>query len=608
MSKETNSAVADIPASPVQKAEGGKPKAEAAPDVVVRLPIDQFRPSPTNPRKHFDEAKLKELGESLKIKQIHNVMARRVPGKEGVELIVGECRWRAGTMVGLTHLNVVIVDIDDVQVLKLQIAENAQRKDITAIEEANAINELMKRGKLTVADVAKDTGLEVRTIYLRLELLKMSPAIRAELEAGILTPKHAELIGRLPEAAQADALATCIQEAYLPSQKLDHSERRVKVAIPVSDLQRWISIEIYRDLTAVPWKKDDAELCPKAGACSVCPKRTGANPLAFPDAKKDSCLDDSCFHQKMNAHIEARIKEGAVPITSSNYGRDGVKNRNEYSESKAANAVAGIFVEHERRGQEIKIKLTAKVAEEIKKETEKKEVIAKAKAPTASKEDRAAAEKLREEEHKRRERENAQREAAEEKQRKENDRKKYQYTVRQRVFKVIIGKIKAVGRIELEELAAGAAHNIDSETAELLEWPKGYGFKNLDKLSEGQLAQIIIADLLGNELSMWSDGKVISETAKRYKVDSAAIEKELKAELAAQAASAETADIKLCVRNKVTGEICPRNKTYSGPDWINGYLDAEAEFHVGEPKISGKQIKANIAAAKGKKPKAKKKK
>ena len=357
MEKPTGAAVMEAPAAVVQKADV-KPKIEQA-EQVYRLPIGEFRPSPTNPRKSFDADKLKEIGETMKIRQLHAVLGRRVPGKPGIELIAGECRWRAGTAVGLTHLNAVLIDADDVQVLKLQLIENMQRKDITALEEARAIQELMKRAKYDVAACAKELKLEPRTVYNRLELLKLPDFVLKELEAGILTPAHAALIGKLPKANdQKAALKAAIGEVHLDMGNVEYRERRAKVVISLRDLERWIASEVYHELGAMPWKLDDNKLCPKAGACSLCPKRTAAKPGSFPDAKKDCCLDTECFEEKRKAYVAQRLEAGAMAVSTEWYSHNkGVVNKEGWKESKSPKAVTAVVVEGDGVGRELKVEL-----------------------------------------------------------------------------------------------------------------------------------------------------------------------------------------------------------------------------------------------------------
>ncbi len=85
------------------------------------------------------------------------------------------------------------------------------------------------------------------------------------------------------------------------------------------ELREWIEREIHLDLKNAPFETEDANLLSGAGACTVCPKRTGNNPLLFPEIRNKSvCTDPACYQAKIQAFVEVRVeplvKEGQKPI------------------------------------------------------------------------------------------------------------------------------------------------------------------------------------------------------------------------------------------------------------------------------------------------------
>src|SRR5260370_18016848 len=89
--------------------------------------------------------------------------------------------------------------------------------------------------------------------------------------------------------------------------------------LTVRQLREWIEREIHLDLKIAPFDAEDANLLPSAGACSTCPKRTGNNPLLFPEIKNRSlCTDPSCQHAKIQAVVQLRVgplaREGKNPV------------------------------------------------------------------------------------------------------------------------------------------------------------------------------------------------------------------------------------------------------------------------------------------------------
>jgi ParB family transcriptional regulator, chromosome partitioning protein len=84
-------------------------------------------------------------------------------------------------------------------------------------------------------------------------------------------------------------------------------DRRAEAA-SVRELRAWIEREVHLDLSSAPFDPQDAALVPLAGSCAKCPKRTGNNPLLFPESslKKSTCTDRQCFRAKVEALVEMR--------------------------------------------------------------------------------------------------------------------------------------------------------------------------------------------------------------------------------------------------------------------------------------------------------------
>lgn len=381
VSEEAGAAVADVqtaPAPATTKIDSAKKQSAAAPALqILVIPLSDLKESPTNPRTHFNDEKIKEIGDTLKLCQIHPILVRNNPGKgpEKYELVCGANRLRAAKVAGLPNLQATVRDLTDVEVMELQLIENAKRGDISAMEEATAFDRYMKKGKLTAQQLADKTSYSIRHIYQRLKLLDSATFVREALEEGKITPAHADLINRLPKERQRDAFDSCFVDEWSP-------QGSIEALISVRDFENWIKREIYRDLSVVPWKLDDASLLPKSGACIGCKFNTGCNPNLFSDLKKDHCQNGDCYDEKFELHIAARQKtEALVKITEDHYSnRDSeTVGKEHYKESKAANAVKAIFVDGPRMGQETKVeikkeapKAAREAAREVDPETGKK--------------------------------------------------------------------------------------------------------------------------------------------------------------------------------------------------------------------------------------------
>ncbi|MGH6978705.1 MAG: ParB/RepB/Spo0J family partition protein, partial [Brevundimonas sp.] len=117
------------------------------PTGVQRVPIESLKPNPDQPRKSFNQDDLEELTASIRDKGVlQPILVRTQPGEDGVwQIIAGERRWRASQAARLTHVPIVVHEMDDVAVLEVAIVENVQRADLTPLEEAEAYRVLMER-------------------------------------------------------------------------------------------------------------------------------------------------------------------------------------------------------------------------------------------------------------------------------------------------------------------------------------------------------------------------------------------------------------------------------------------------------------------------------
>ena len=101
--------------------------------------------------------KIKELAESIKQ---HGVVQPIIvkPNKERYMIVVGERRWRAARIAGLTHIPAIIRDISENEVVEIALIENLQREDLNPIEEAQGIKQLIEEYGLTQEEVAERIG------------------------------------------------------------------------------------------------------------------------------------------------------------------------------------------------------------------------------------------------------------------------------------------------------------------------------------------------------------------------------------------------------------------------------------------------------------------
>jgi ParB/RepB/Spo0J family partition protein len=275
------------------------------------IPLACVFPSKTNPRKHFDQAALHELAESIKqVGLAQPILVRPLPTTENsidcVEIVAGERRYRASKLAGLERIPAIVRELTDAQVRKIQIIENLQRQDVHPIEEAEGYELLMKEDGYTADQLAGEVGKSKAYIYGRLKLCVLVPAARDAFFGGKISASIAEKVARIPVASlQQKATEEIIHNQ---GQKEPMSFRRAA---------EHIEARYMLTLTEAPFAVKDAKLVPSVGSCWTCPKRTGNQPELYQDVDADVCTDPDCFASKRTAHNErklAAIQKTGLPM------------------------------------------------------------------------------------------------------------------------------------------------------------------------------------------------------------------------------------------------------------------------------------------------------
>ncbi|HEY5346658.1 MAG TPA: ParB/RepB/Spo0J family partition protein [Rhizomicrobium sp.] len=185
-------------------------RGEAAAKPTRSLPVAFLKPGRFQPRKFFADEALADLAASVKEKGVLTpILVRPLPGGETFEIVAGERRWRAAQMAKLHDVPVVVREMADAEALEIAIIENVQRADLSAIEEADAYQELITRFARTQEQVAQQVGKSRSHVANTLRLLKLPDSVKAMLRDGRLTAGHARtLIGAAdPEAMAKEILA-----------------------------------------------------------------------------------------------------------------------------------------------------------------------------------------------------------------------------------------------------------------------------------------------------------------------------------------------------------------------------------------------------------------
>lgn len=151
-------------------------------------------PNPKQPRLEFDQKKLDELSDSIKVNGILQPIIIEDSGNGNFYIIAGERRTRAAKMAGLTKVPVQLRKFDEQQKLEMALIENIQRADLNPIEEATAYYNLIQMGDLSQDEVAKRVGKARATVANSIRLLRLPEDIKKALSNGQISSGHARAL------------------------------------------------------------------------------------------------------------------------------------------------------------------------------------------------------------------------------------------------------------------------------------------------------------------------------------------------------------------------------------------------------------------------------
>lgn len=171
--------------------------------------VKDIVPNPYQPRKTFDEEKLQELANSIKEYGIVEPLVVRIKAGH-YELVAGERRLRAAKIVGLEKVPVIIKDYDDIKLMEIALIENIQRHDLTAIEEAKGLRQLMSECKLTQEQVADKVGRSRSAVANILRLLNLPEEIQYYISTNELTMGQVKPLSSLQSEEQQCEVARLV--------------------------------------------------------------------------------------------------------------------------------------------------------------------------------------------------------------------------------------------------------------------------------------------------------------------------------------------------------------------------------------------------------------
>ena len=187
---------------------------------VVDVFVEEIIPNRFQPRLSFDEKKINELAASIKVHGIIQPLVLRKIGDK-YEIIAGERRYKAATMVGLNQVPAIVVEMDDNKSAEIALVENLQRKDLSAIETAKSFKKILDMGQLNQEQLAEKMGISQSSVANKLRLLNLDEKVQQALLEEKISERHARSLLSVENFSEQQNLLRKILEERLTVRKLD---------------------------------------------------------------------------------------------------------------------------------------------------------------------------------------------------------------------------------------------------------------------------------------------------------------------------------------------------------------------------------------------------
>ena len=234
---------------------------------VETMRLSNIEPNPDQPRSNFDTEKLEALAKSIEqYGLISPIIVRKNEKNRFYTIIAGERRWRAAKLAGLKEVPVIVKEYDDKVMSEVALVENLQREDLNPIEEAMAVDELMKKYDLTQEEISEKVGKSRSAIANSLRLLNLSDSVKKLIEQQEISAGHARTLVGLSAQQQEDIAFEIIRkelsvrqtEQLVNSYKNADKPKKEKGAVVMNLAAKELQTSLSRKLgTKVRVKQND---------------------------------------------------------------------------------------------------------------------------------------------------------------------------------------------------------------------------------------------------------------------------------------------------------------------------------------------------------------
>ena len=201
-------------------------------DSLQKIPVELLQRGQYQPRVDMRQDTMENLANSIKSQGVvQPIVARPIKKKNGqvqrYEIVAGERRWRAAQMAGLAEIPAVIRDIDDDTAIATALVENIQRENLNPLEEARALDRLIREFGLTHQEGAEAVGRSRASVSNLLRLLDLSYKVKPMLESRQLEMGHARALLSISSKTQQFDAARQVVKKGLSVRETEQLVRRV---------------------------------------------------------------------------------------------------------------------------------------------------------------------------------------------------------------------------------------------------------------------------------------------------------------------------------------------------------------------------------------------
>lgn len=202
-------------------------KGETSEKEIVNIDIDKIYPNEVQPRKQFDEEKIKVLSDSIKNYGVLQPIVVKMDENDKYMIIAGERRFRASKLANKGQIPAIIKDIDMKDIMEIALIENLQREDLNSIEEALAYKSLIEHYNVTQEEISEAVGKSRPHITNTLRLLNLGQDVIDMIDSGRITAGHGKALLRIVDKDLQLQIAKKVEEEELSVREVENIAKKI---------------------------------------------------------------------------------------------------------------------------------------------------------------------------------------------------------------------------------------------------------------------------------------------------------------------------------------------------------------------------------------------